>query len=174
MKRQPGTGAPSLLVGPLELDDLPAVVAIEDLSFPIPWSLSSFRYEMLENPYASLFGARLREPPGLVAFACVWVIDQEMKINNIAVHPEWRGRGIGRVLLARLLDFGHQQGCTEVMLEVRPSNEPALRMYARAGFRVMGRRKGYYSDTHEDALVMVCPLGPDSGRALLAGGDPEC
>jgi [ribosomal protein S18]-alanine N-acetyltransferase len=135
------------------------VVEIEDLSFPTPWSLSSFRYELLENPYASLFGAWVPKPEGLVAFGCVWVVDREMKINNLAVHPRWRGRGIGRRLLDHLLSFGLRQGCGEANLEVRPTNQPALRMYAAAGFTVVGRRKGYYSDTHEDALVMVCPLG---------------
>lgn len=140
------------------------MLEIENLSFPTPWSLSSFRYEMLENPYASLFGARVAGPPGVVAFACVWVIDQEMKINNIAVHPHWRGRGIGGRILDRLLDFAVIQGCVEANLEVRPGNEVALRMYSRAGFMPVGRRKAYYSDTHEDALVMACPLGPRSGR----------
>ena len=148
-----------LQIGPLTLQDLPGVAEIEDLSFPTPWSLSSFRYELLENPYASLFGAWLPRSGGIVAFACVWVVEREMKINNIAVHPRWRGRGVGGRLLDHLMAFGRRQGCGEANLEVRPTNQPALRMYAAAGFRVVGRRKGYYSDTHEDALVMVCPLG---------------
>lgn len=139
------------------------MLEIESLSFPTPWSLSSFRYEMLENPYASLFGARVPGSTAVVGFACVWVIDQEMKINNIAVHPRWRNRGIGGRLLDHLLEFAVRQGCLEATLEVRPSNESALRLYARAGFVQAGRRKAYYSDTHEDALVMVRPLAPRSG-----------
>jgi ribosomal-protein-alanine N-acetyltransferase len=158
VKRQP---APDIEVTPLQLSDLPEVVEIEALSFPTPWSLSSFRYELVENPYAGLYGARWRDGP-LVAFACVWVIDQELKINNLAVHPRWRGRGIGGRLLESLLEIGARQGCLEATLEVRPSNGPALGMYSRAGFQVVGRRRGYYSDTHEDALVMSCPLAPDS------------
>jgi [ribosomal protein S18]-alanine N-acetyltransferase len=144
------------------VSDLPAVSEIEDLSFPIPWSLSSFRYELQENPYAALFGARLAVGRRLVGFACVWVIDQEMKINNIAVHPDWRGRGIGGRMLGHLLDFAAGQGCIEATLEVRPSNAGAMQMYTRVGFVTVGRRKGYYSDTHEDALVMVCQLPPGS------------
>jgi ribosomal-protein-alanine N-acetyltransferase len=136
------------------------VAEIEDLSFPTPWSLSSFRYELMENPYASLFGATIQHGKVLAAFACVWIIDQEMKINNVAVHPRWRGRGIGSRLLKHLLVFGAQQGCLEATLEVRPSNEVAKKIYDRLGFRIVGRRRGYYSDTHEDALVMTCPLTP--------------
>jgi ribosomal-protein-alanine N-acetyltransferase len=150
-------GGPEIRVAPLELDDLPAVALIEELSFPTPWSLSSFRYELVENPYASLYGLRLGEGP-LVAFACVWVIDQEFKINNLAVHPRWRGQGLGGRLLAELLRVARDQGCLEATLEVRPSNAAALRLYGSAGFRVVGRRRGYYSDTHEDALVMACAL----------------
>jgi GNAT superfamily N-acetyltransferase len=77
----------------------------------------------MENPYASLFGATVQHGRVLAAFACVWIIDQEMKINNVAVHPRWRGRGIGSRLLKHLLEFGAQQGCLEATLEVRPSNQ---------------------------------------------------
>lgn len=133
---------------------------IEDLSFPTPWSLSSFRYELMENPYASLFGATIQHGKVFAAFACVWIIDQEMKINNVAVHPRWRGRGIGSRLIGYLLEFGAQQGCLEATLEVRPSNQVAKQIYDRLGFRTVGRRRGYYSDTHEDALVMTCALTP--------------
>jgi ribosomal-protein-alanine N-acetyltransferase len=147
-----------LRIAPLELDDLPAVALIEELSFPTPWSVASFRYELVENPYASLYGLRIGEGP-ILAFACVWVIDQEFKINNLAVHPRFRGQGLGGRLLSALLRTATDQGCLEATLEVRPSNEAALRLYGAAGFRVVGRRRGYYSDTHEDALVMACALG---------------
>jgi ribosomal-protein-alanine N-acetyltransferase len=150
----------AIRIAPVDLDDLPAVALIEELSFPTPWSLASFRYELVENPYASLYGLWVGEGM-LVAFACVWVIDQECKINNFAVHPRWRGKGLGGRLLAALLTAARAQGCLEATLEVRPSNGAALRLYGAAGFRVVGRRRGYYSDTHEDALVMACPLdGP--------------
>ena len=149
-------------IAPLDIDDLPAVAHIEELSFPVPWSLASFRYELVENPYASLYGLWIGRGP-LVAFACVWVIDQEFKINNLAVHPRFRGRGLGGRLLAEILRVARAQGCLEATLEVRPSNAAALRLYGSAGFRVVGRRRGYYSDTHEDALVMACEFGAREG-----------
>ena len=83
----------------------------------------------------------------------------ELRINNIAVHPHWRGRGIGARLLAFLLEQAVRRGCEEATLEVRPSNEPALSIYLRAGFHEIGRRANYYMDTHEDAVVMRLPLG---------------
>jgi [ribosomal protein S18]-alanine N-acetyltransferase len=150
----------ALTISRMSLEDIPGVLEIEHQSFPTPWSESSFRYELLENPYASLFVARTRGEPGVIAFACVWVVDQEMKINNIAVHPRCRTRGVGTLLLKHLLDFASRQGCREATLEVRPSNEAALGLYRKAGLIPVGRRKHYYTDTHEDAIVMVRPIEP--------------
>lgn len=150
-----------LTISSMTLDDIPGVMEIENRSFPTPWSESSFRYEILENPYASLFVVRRRNPLAIIAFACVWIVNQEIKVNNIAVHPDWRTRGIGRRLLRFLIGFAREQGCREMTLEVRPSNEAALCLYRAAGFAIIGRRKQYYTDTHEDAIVMALPLGPE-------------
>ena len=158
----------------MTLDDIPGVMEIENRSFPTPWSASSFRYELIENPYASLFAVRAASDARVIGFASVWVIDEEMKINNIAIHPDLRGRGIGTRLLRFLLGFAAAQGCREASLEVRPSNEAALRLYGRAGFRIVGRRRSYYTDTHEDALVMACRIGPGDPGSRLAPPGSEC
>jgi [ribosomal protein S18]-alanine N-acetyltransferase len=169
-----GGEAPEIVIEPLRPEDLAAVSEIESMSFPTPWTLSSFRYEMNENPYASLFGVRLAGGP-IVGFGCVWVVDQELRINNLAIHPRYRSRGLGGRLLDALVAFGAGQGCMEATLEVRPSNGAALRIYGRAGFRVVGRRRGYYSDTQEDALVMSLRFPPRPRRGgTLAPRDPGC
>jgi ribosomal-protein-alanine N-acetyltransferase len=152
--------APALAFVPMSLEDIPGVMEIENQSFPIPWSESSFRYELLENPYASLFVGRVRTEPSVIAFACVWIVDQEMKINNIAVHPRVRAQGVGTRFLRFLLDHAASQGCREITLEVRPSNAAALALYRTAGFIPIGRRKQYYTDTHEDAIVMWSRIEP--------------
>lgn len=144
----------------MTLEDLPGVVEIEDRSFPTPWSETSFRHELLENPYASLFVIRAAGSAEVLGFACVWVVDQELKINNIAIHPDRRGRGLGTRMLRFLIGFAAQQGCRELTLEVRPSNEVAIRMYRKAGLAEIGRRKKYYSDTREDAIVMAREIDP--------------
>ena len=153
----------SLIVQEMTLDDIPGVAAIERLSLPGPWGERSFRHELLENPYASLFVVRRRGRAELHGFACVWIVDQEMKINSVAVHPGWRERGVGARLLRFILEFATAQGCAEATLEVRPSNGEAMRLYQAAGFSVIGRRRRYYTDTHEDALVMRLSL-PSRGR----------
>ncbi len=142
----------------MTLGDIPAVMEIENRSFPTPWGERSFRHEILENPYASLFVAIAGSGSRVIAYACVWFVDQEMKINNIAVDPAHRTRGIGTQFLTFLIDHAVEQRCLEASLEVRPSNEAALRLYGSAGFRSAGRRRDYYNDTHEDALIMVLSL----------------
>jgi len=144
----------SFSISGMSVEDIPGVLVIENTSFPTPWSESAFRYELLENPYASLFVAKTRDTVEVIGFACAWIVDQEMKINNIAVHPEFRARGVGTRFLKFLLEYASSQGCREVTLEVRPSNEVALHLYQQAGFVPVGRRKQYYTDTHEDAIVM--------------------
>jgi [ribosomal protein S18]-alanine N-acetyltransferase len=137
--------------------DLPQVVAIEKATFPVPWTYRNFVQEVQENPFAC--NRVVRAGGRVQAYACTWVLDGEVRINNIAVRREARRRGHGEALLRHLMELGRSLGCTQATLEVRPSNGPALALYMKLGFQVVARRKGYYSDTHEDALVMRCPLG---------------
>ena len=155
----------SFTISGMSLEDIAGVLVIEAASFPTPWSESAFRYELLENPYASLFVAKTREEAEVIAFACIWVVDQEMKVNNIAVHPQYRSRGVGGRFLRFLLEHAAAQGCREATLEVRPSNSVALHLYEGSGFVPVGRRKQYYTDTHEDAIVMWRRIDPPQGRA---------
>ena len=141
--------------------DLDEVLVIERDSFPTAWTRDNFGFEIRSNPFAR--NVVVRREGRIVAYACVWVVGDEMKINNIAVHPAWRRRGLGSELLRHLLARGRVEGCGEAELEVRPSNLAALRLYERHGFREVRRRKGYYQDTREDAVVMTARL--DRGAA---------
>jgi ribosomal-protein-alanine N-acetyltransferase len=132
------------------------VLAIEAEAFPTPWTRDNFRFEIHSNPFARNLVVRLGN--ALLGYACLWVVGDELKINNIAVLREWRGRGVGTALLRRVFDRGRAEGCREAELEVRPTNDVARRLYERHGFREVRRRKGYYQDTREDAIVMTAPL----------------
>lgn len=159
--RQPDTGA--LAIEPMALTDLSWVLEIERVSFSTPWSEASFRHELIDNPYSQLFVMKGSRVPGVVAYACVWIVDQELRINNIGVHPRWRLKGIGTRLLRFLLEHATRHGCVEAILEVRPSNAPAIHIYEKVGFRPVGRRKNYYMDTREDAVVMSLAIGAGQG-----------
>ncbi len=143
-------------VSPMLPSDLDEVLAIEEASFAVPWSRESFRFELQANPYAR--NLVMREGTKIVAFACLWIVYDELKINNIAVDAGERRKGFGAILLRWILDFGREHGCTEATLEVRPSNFAARALYVAHGFREVGRRKGYYRDTQEDAILMAAEL----------------
>ncbi|MGH9392344.1 MAG: ribosomal protein S18-alanine N-acetyltransferase [Vicinamibacteria bacterium] len=155
------TAARSFLIDRMREKDLPRVLEIERACFPDPWSRDSFLYEIRDNVCASNFV--LREPGAsgrIAAYACVWYIEEEAHINNLAVHPEARRRGLGRRLMRAVLREAIRRGCRTALLQVRPSNEAAITLYRSVGFVPGGRRRSYYSNTGEDAIVM--------SRTLLA------
>jgi ribosomal-protein-alanine N-acetyltransferase len=146
----------------MTLEDLDDVLAIERASFQTPWSRGAFRYELTQNRVARSVVARVGGR--LVGYLCLWEIGHEIHITNLAVHPTFRRRGSARALLAHTLEQARQGGVELVFLEVRPTNVEALTLYESFGFRIIGRRKGYYLDTGEDALVMEARLDAAVGR----------
>ncbi|MCI0546686.1 MAG: ribosomal protein S18-alanine N-acetyltransferase [Candidatus Rokubacteria bacterium] len=143
-------------IGAMTTEDLDAVLAIERVSFKTPWSAAAFRYELTRNRVARCIVSRADGQ--VTGYLCLWEIGPEIHITNLAVHPAWRRRGIGRALLVPTLEGARRRGVKLAVLEVRPSNTEALGLYESLGFRVIGRRKGYYFDTGEDALVMEVSL----------------
>ena len=157
----------SLSLDRMRADDLEEVVAIERASFSMPWSRGAFLYELQQNRVARCLV--MRDDGRVVGYLCLWEIGDELHITNVAVHPEYRRRGIGRSLVSGVLEDARARKLKLVVLEVRPSNHEARTLYESFGFREVGRRRGYYYDTGEDALVMEIALQP--GPA--AGGAPS-
>jgi ribosomal-protein-alanine N-acetyltransferase len=149
-------------LAPMTLDDLDEVLAIERASFQTPWSRGAFRYELTQNRVARSVVARIGRQ--LVGYLCLWEIGHEVHITNVAVHPSFRRRGVARAVLGSVLEDARRAGVELVFLEVRPTNVEAVTLYESLGFRVIGRRKGYYFDTGEDALVMEARLGPEAAE----------
>jgi ribosomal-protein-alanine N-acetyltransferase len=143
-------------LAPMTLDDLDEVLAIEKASFHTPWSRGAFRYELTQNRVARSLVARAGSE--LLGYLCLWEIGHEIHVTNLATHPDVRRHGVARALLGAVLDDARERAVTLAFLEVRPTNTEALGLYERFGFRVIGRRKGYYFDTGEDALVMEARL----------------
>ncbi len=157
-----------LSFAPMALGDLDEVLAIERASFQTPWSRAAFGYEITQNRVARC--TVVRDGGRLVGYLCLWEIGHEIHITNLAVHPGCRRQGVARTLLEAMLDEGRTRGVQLAVLEVRPTNAEALGLYESLGFRVIGRRKGYYFDTGEDALVMEADWrrsagAPDPGRS---------
>ena len=146
------------LIRRMTIDDVPQVHAIEQATFPLPWSLADFTYEMTSNPVARYVVA---EQEGvLLGFAGAHIILDEGHITNVAVIKEARGHGLGRLLMDALMQLAANLGARYLTLEVRASNAAALALYQSFGFIKVSVRKKYYEDNGEDALLMVCDQLP--------------
>lgn len=155
-----------LRIDPMTLADISAVHRIERASFPLPWPDYAFRQELESNRLAHSLVVRIGNRP--VAYAGIWMMVDEAHITTFAVLPDWRRKGIGARLLLAMLRLAQEHGARVATLEVRVSNVPARSLYQRFGFRPVGIRPRYYSDNHEDALIMTsAPLGSADMRRRL-------
>ncbi len=137
---------------PMKLEDLSSVMVIERASFTAPWSEEIFRNDMIEN-LNSIYEVGIID--GEVAtYAGLWVLNEIGHITTIATRHDLRGRGLGEAALLNIIETGRLEGVEKFTLEVRESNTEAIKMYEKHGFKLVGRRKKYYQEVGEDALVM--------------------
>jgi ribosomal-protein-alanine N-acetyltransferase len=146
----------------MTLDDLEQVVAIDQASFSLPWPARSFHFELTDNPASRCWVADL--DGRIVGMVVAWFIVDEIHIATIATHPDFRRQGIGRNLLLHTLRSAQEEGAITSFLEVRESNEVAMTIYREFGYVESGRRKGYYKDNGEDAILMDLDLQKLSRR----------
>jgi [ribosomal protein S18]-alanine N-acetyltransferase len=137
----------------LKLRDLNAIEEIERTSYPTPWSRSMFAGE-LAKPSSICLGAVEVDTDELVGYLIISRYVDAWHVMNIAVAPGHRRRGIARSLMERLFEVTARDARRGYTLEVRVSNEAAIRLYEELGFRTRGIRRGYYTDNREDALIM--------------------
>ena len=172
----------------MQLEDIPQVVAIDRMAFPMPWSARTYQFEISNRdtshmvvveaidqttpPTRGLRGwwQRLRKSstPGIiVGYGGCWLIAGEAHISTIATHPHYRGQGLGELLLAGMLQRAIELDGEYSVLEVRESNLTAQKLYEKYEYQVEGRRKGYYRDNGEDALLMaIRPLDDTYAQRL--------
>lgn len=136
-------------------EDLQRIDEIEKASFPSPWSKDALRVQ-ISSPISLNLGIEVNGI--LVGYFMSYLASDESHILNFAIDPNFRRRGFGSKLLMAALSVLKKRGVRRVFLEVREGNLPAINLYSKLGFSVCGKRKGYYSDTGEDALVMLCFL----------------
>jgi ribosomal-protein-alanine N-acetyltransferase len=195
-----------LAVEPMRPAHIAAVMDIEREAFSLPWPERAYRHELTQNDFAHYYALfrrpvpqppvslsawqRLRQvvlrwpdasPDPMLGYAGFWLMYDEAHISTLAVRAECRRHGLGELLLVVLLEEGQRLGALRATLEVRVSNAAAQSLYAKYGFEQVGRRKAYYNDNREDALILTTPdfaspvyqdLLEDRRRGLLRRLDP--
>lgn len=145
----------------MRIDDLPGVNAIEHASFSAPWSLETFRHELLANPRSFYWVVRpdpaqtTDEMPAILSYGGYWLMGEEVHIVILATHPAWRRHGLAEWLLLEMLAIVRELDAHEVTLEVRAGNKAARQLYSKLGFEEVGLRKRYYRDNGEDAILLT-------------------
>lgn len=136
----------------MTLADIASVASIEREAFATPWTEEIFEHELAGNAYSHYIVAEL---DGKIIGHCgMWIVLDECHITNVAVRSSLRGKGIGEDLMRQAMDLCRLNEVRTMTLEVRVSNEPARSLYRKLGFQEGGIRKNYYTDDHEDGLVM--------------------
>ena len=135
----------------MKQEDADEIAAIEEMTFAMPWSRKDFWAEAVNKNAIYIVGLIENK---VIAYAGAWISFEEAQVTNVAVHPDYRRQGIGAELFAKLIYEVKKINVTAITLEVRPSNESAIRLYEKYGLKSVGRRKGYYLDNNEDALIM--------------------
>jgi ribosomal-protein-alanine N-acetyltransferase len=140
-------------------EDLPQVLSIEGRSFPNPWPETTFRGEIQNVGLSHPMVAAIRPDGEIVGYILYWLVADEMQINNVAVHPDRRRRGLGERMLRAAMDDAKDRGAVFAVLEVRQSNRAARILYEKKlGFGFLAVREDYYTGPTEDAIVLGLPL----------------
>ena len=155
----------NLMIRKMTLDDIPAVVQLDRMSFSLPWPERSFRFELTDNPASRCWVAEIDGK--LVGLIVVWLLVDEAHVATLATHPDFRRRGIATRLLSYALHNLIAEGARSSFLEVRVSNIVAQEMYRKFGYKESGRRPRYYKDNDEDAILMN--LDSLKEKQLLSG-----
>jgi ribosomal-protein-alanine N-acetyltransferase len=146
--------SPAYWIDRLQSDaDLDGVLDVESESFTNPWTREMYAWELQNQSICHIFVVRTPERP-VVGFCAFWLVVDEIHVNNVAILPGLRGRGMGTALMHRVLDEAARLGARRATLEVRVSNQSARRWYEFLGFRVAGTRRHYYTNPVEDALIL--------------------
>ncbi len=135
-----------------EIADLPAIVQIERSRFSHPWKEHQYAEE-IDNPLARLWVAEESDLSSIAGYILFLHLANEIELLKVAVAPEWSRCGIGESLLRQLLEFAREKRVLTILLEVRATNEAAIALYTKLNFHPSGRRRGYYTNPPEDALL---------------------
>jgi ribosomal-protein-alanine N-acetyltransferase len=153
MRIRTGTTQRPVVEAATSPEDLQGILAVDDASFERPWTRAMYEADLSNPAVARIFVIRTAEWY-VAGYCAAWLLSPELHINNLAIRPECRRRGLATFLLAHVLEVAAAEGASRATLEVRRSNHAARALYEGLGFRVRGVRRDYYTDPVEDALVL--------------------
>jgi ribosomal-protein-alanine N-acetyltransferase len=133
-------------------EDLDEVSRIEKLCFSDPWPKTCFKEELRHQFAVPLV---VKAGTEIIGYTCLWYLEPQMEIANFAISPNYRGKGIGKMMMERVIREAESRECRNLILSVRESNLPAIKLYAGFGFVEIHRRHGYYRFPAEDAIIMM-------------------
>jgi len=145
----------NLLIRAANKKDVTPIFELEKICFNLPWSERSFFEEITRNKLARYAVAETGER--IIGYAGIWLVLDEGHIVNVAVHPDFRRKGVAKNLILALMESSRKEGVAAYTLEVRISNKEAISLYKSLDFKESGIRKEYYDDNSEDALIMWKP-----------------
>ncbi len=140
----------------MQIEDIPKVCELEKLCFTLPWSYQSFHTELTQNLFAKYLVIEMDDR--IISYGGMWIIVDEAHVTNVAVHPNYRGRKLGELMMLQMMELARGLHAVRITLEVRPSNTVARALYQKLGFVDTGVRPGYYTDNNEDAIIMWTDL----------------
>lgn len=146
----------SLTIKPAIAEQIKAIVALDRLCFAGIWSKDAYLRE-IDSPNSTLRLLWVNEPSlptKIIGIGCLWSIVEEAHITLLGIHPQYQRQGLGMLLLHNLLQDAVNRGLARATLEVQVTNQPAINLYQKLGFKVAGKRQNYYPKTGEDALIL--------------------
>lgn len=143
-----------ILVRKMQAGDIEQIMKIESVSFgPYHWSDHAFHSE-INNEIGNYMTAIEKSTNKVIGYCGFWLVFDEAHITTIAVHPDYRGKSIGELILQKIIELGYKNEAKWFTLEVRASNFSAQNLYYKYGFKSLGLRRKYYQDNDEDAMIM--------------------
>ena len=145
-----------MFIRKMSVEDLHVVEEMERILFSSPWSYEDFLYELNENAFSHNFV--VEDHNEIVGYVGLWIMYDQSQITTIGVHPSYQRKGIGSMMMKKMIEESLAHQCLNMSLEVRVSNDKAISLYKKYGFETVALRKNYYEDNHEDAYLMIKQL----------------
>lgn len=145
-----------MMIRAMNEHDIEEVLLLEKELFSSPWNREHFLFELNENPFSLCLVGIVDDQ--IISASCAWIIYERAEISTIGVHKAYQRKGYAKKMLKTIHDHVKKQGVSQIFLEVRVSNVPAISLYESFGYKVTKVRKNYYSDNHEDAYEMMAEV----------------